>query len=47
MAAVSPPARGIGDPAPAASSEPAVTDLGDKGPPAIVPLAPAGNCGGA
>ena len=33
--------------APPPANEPAVADLGDKGPPAIVPLAPAGSCGGA
>jgi hypothetical protein len=31
----------------AGTSEPTVVDLGDKGPPAIVPLAPPGSCGGA
>ncbi len=45
--ASNPPARAAADPAPPASSDPAVADLGDKGPPAIVPLAPAGSCGGA
>jgi hypothetical protein len=40
------PGRDAGEQA-AASNEPAVADLGDKGPPAIVPLAAAGNCGGA
>ena len=30
-----------------AASDPVVSDVGDSGPPAIVPLAPARNCGGA
>jgi hypothetical protein len=40
------PEQGGDDRPIAAASEPVVTDLGDKGPPAIVPLAPAGGCGG-